>query len=189
MDMYNINLTFKVPNDNGRLLDFRQKVYDIIYAVEEFNYTVFPNTKKLYLNEIEKKVIKLILFIEKKGKVTARDISVFSKRLYHDKNWIVFTKETAKLFTAKLEKVRPGLAYMKFDESNFISDEVISLTQNYPKDLSNKTIFYNHILSDEDLKNWIEKLIKTQNQGNEFQVEKKKRVIYQLKEIIKNYLL
>lgn len=190
--VYEIELAFKVPNDQGRLLDLRSKVFDIIYAVEEFNYTDFKDSKKIYLANIDKRTISLLLYIDKltgTKAVTARDISVFSKRLYHDKNWSIFTKENAKLFTTIKFEERFSYYYEeKFKEDRFYSQEVLELTKLYPDDNLNIPIFNSHILSDKDLLIWIEKLIATQELGSEFQIEKTKKAIYQLKEIIKSYL-
>jgi len=187
--LYEIELCFKVPNDQGRLLDLRSKVFDILYAVEEFNCTEFKDYKKIFLKNILRKRIQLLLYIDKhngSNQVTARDISVFSKRLYHDKNWSIFTKENAKLFvTLKFEECLNTTNY-KFDGITFFSQEIIDIKKKYPQNNSNIDIFNSHILSDRDLLTWTEMLISMQEVGSEFEIERKKKIIYQLKEIIKN---
>ena len=193
-DIYDVELVLKVPNNQGKLLDFRTRILDIIYAVEEFNYSNFSIKKKLYLKNVERKVIQLYLYIDKKSDVTARDISAFSKRLYHDKNWSIFTRETSKLFTTlKLERINLNInskysnVRLKFDDENFISKDVLKIKEKYSNiDNSNIDIFNNHELSDDDLMYWIKKIIQTQNQGGPMEVERKKKIIYELKEIIKN---
>lgn len=99
--IFKVIFKFKVPSTTGRSLDFRTKVADIKYAVEEFNTSFdFKEVKLISIRQQEIELLSMINVKDESVQVTAKYLSVFSKRLYHDRSWSIFSRENAKLFTA-----------------------------------------------------------------------------------------
>lgn len=99
--IFSVEVILSYPNEEGLKLDFRTKALDIFYAVEQFNAN-FPGFKSIKLQDIKKDTIKFLFDIEVVSEdviVNARDITVFSKRLFHDRGWSKYSAKDTKLFT------------------------------------------------------------------------------------------
>ncbi|MCM3624347.1 hypothetical protein M4D70_19150 [Brevibacillus borstelensis] len=93
------DLKLKSPSElaleNG-LDDFAEDTYD---AAEFFNNR-FQGIKKITVLEVEGVALRLMLVYERTtpDKVTAKELTVFSRYLYNERGWDKFTKEASKLF-------------------------------------------------------------------------------------------
>lgn len=132
LKIYSVELKFKVPNFTGMNLNFQTKVNDIIYAAQEFNENF--DFKSIKITSVEEKSIKMLFQINLANEnvdVNARDLTVFSKRLYHEREWHIYSREESKLFTA-----------IKFED---ITDEMEKDYDSIPE--FPETIFHNIKLS------------------------------------------
>ncbi|WNC15630.1 hypothetical protein [Brevibacillus brevis] len=93
------DLKLKSPSElalaNG-LDDFAEDTYD---AAEFFNNR-FQGIKRITVLEVEGVALRLMLVYERStpDKVTAKELTVFSRYLYNERGWDKFTKEASKLF-------------------------------------------------------------------------------------------
>lgn len=127
--IYTLSLVFKTPNEDGRLLDFRSKKDDIIYAIKSFN-NQYAKNRLLKLCDIQKQSILLLLSIDinsYSGKIIARALSYFSKRLHRDKNWKQYSREDTKLFTASEFNNSAEVYENTFEEIPEIDERITNL--------------------------------------------------------------
>ncbi|MCY6354358.1 hypothetical protein [Clostridium sp. ZS2-4] len=104
--VFRFKLSFKVPTEEGTNLDFITKSEDIFYAINEFN-DKFQNSKNIKLISIEKQHIEILLYIKvnnKNIKVSGKDLSLFSRKLFHDREWSRYSRDKGKLFMSVLAK-------------------------------------------------------------------------------------
>lgn len=105
MRIFKAILSLKTPSDEGRELDFNSKKKDIIEAAEAFNIKYERWNKRIFVTEIEKFKISILLIkevIDDKEVISPLEIGMFSKFLYHNKGWEKYSRETSKLFTSIL---------------------------------------------------------------------------------------
>ncbi|MBV4425278.1 hypothetical protein [Clostridium tyrobutyricum] len=174
MNIFKISLSFKVPNEQGILLDFRTKKQDIAYGVLAFNRQ-FKNKKTIKLLNINKNSLVLLLKINKPGKITAREITYFSKRLHHDRNWQKYSRDNTKLFTASVFNEVTQQFINDFDKMPEVNTDINQ------EDLSNVTDVK---LSDEDAINALKALINLQNIGSKEIIEKRKNLLLKIKNLL-----
>lgn len=101
--VFRVVLVLKVPSPAGENFDFRTKLNDIETAALKFNNR-FKGLKGVTLSEVREREIELSLTIDAPHDkpINARELSSFSKKLYHEYGWSDYSRETAKLFTAKI---------------------------------------------------------------------------------------
>ncbi|ELK41166.1 MULTISPECIES: hypothetical protein [Brevibacillus] len=123
------DLKLKSPSDsaleNG-LDDFAEDTYD---AAEFFNNR-FKGIKKITILEVEGVALRLMLVYERStpDKVTAKELTIFSRFLYNERSWDRFTKEPSKLFIPT--KIVP----MEWHEAHF------TITADFERDLEDEKI-------------------------------------------------
>ena len=95
---YEVSLKLKSPSELALRTNLYDHKEDVIEAVEFFNRR-FKGIKQIILLEVGISLIDLILIFNVKpvSKVTAKELTVFSRYLYHDKGWSDFSKEPSKL--------------------------------------------------------------------------------------------
>lgn len=178
MKIYKILLCFKVPNEKGALLDFRTKRQDIIYGVLAFNRQ-FRGEKVIKLINVYDSSIELLLKINKLCEVTAREITYFSKRLHHDRDWKSYSRDETKLFTATQFNEVTREFIDSFDSLPEISSDSTEKVIN-----SSNAINHNMNLSDEDAINALKALINLQNIGSKETIEKRKDILVKIKNLL-----
>lgn len=177
MKIYKILLCLKVPNEKGVMLDFRTKSQDITYGILAFNKQ-FKGEKIIKLLRINEGSIELLLKIKKFCEVTAREITYFSKRLHHDRNWKSYSRDETKLFTAKQFIEVTSEFINEFDNIQEIND------YNAEKNIEGNDVR----LSDEDAINALKALINLQNIGTIEVVERRKEVLIKIKKLLLDVL-
>lgn len=124
----NAILVLKVPNEEGRKLDFRTKIDDIEVAALNTNNN-FKGNKVIKIIDIQEKkiIIKIKTNLPKEKTITTRDLSYFSKQLYHYKNWKEYTRELTKLFTSETFEEIEGVSEQDikaFDDLPLLPDSL-----------------------------------------------------------------
>ncbi|GBG56080.1 hypothetical protein SPFL3102_00589 [Sporomusaceae bacterium FL31] len=96
---YFFKLKLKSPTSLALETDFQKLTCDISEAVEFFNQK-FRGIKEIILSDVEFSIISLILNFEyePKEQVTAKELTVFSRYLHNEKEWVRFSRERTKLF-------------------------------------------------------------------------------------------
>lgn len=101
--IFSVQIKLRTPNELGTYLSFVEKTSDIVSVVKKFNENF--DFKKMKMISIEKQSIKFLLYIlvaSDDVPVTFRDLSYFSKRLYHDFEWKQYSRQQSSLFTASI---------------------------------------------------------------------------------------
>lgn len=181
--IFKVIFTFKVPSNAGSLLDFRTKIGDIKYAVEKFNANF--SFKQVKLVSVRQQEIELLFSINVENEsvtVSAKDLSVFSKRLYHDRTWSIYSRESAKLFTAStFEEVADELL-QSYQQIPVIPDELQkSLHPELSKDINDQ-------ISDVAAVKAFESLINIQDIGDEDTRNDRKKGIVEIKRVLLSLL-
>ncbi|MCF6093888.1 hypothetical protein L1765_07880 [Microaerobacter geothermalis] len=199
------DLKLKSPSETALETGLDRYAEDTYMAAEFFNQR-FQGIKKITILEVEGIAVRLMLVYERSTpeKVTAKELTVFSRYLYNERGWDKFTKEPTKLFIPT--KIVP----MEWHEAHFTitadfeRDPDDELIQRYPSlwpdwadfgfepeddvvvsceeddDLSS----YEEELSDEQLIAVLNSILATQNMGSHKAKEAKKSVIKQIKKLI-----
>ncbi|QGQ97941.1 hypothetical protein EHS13_25150 [Paenibacillus psychroresistens] len=176
-------LKLGTPNTEGKMLDFKDPILkeNIIDSVMKFNYEF--NYKKIKIESICSKEIKLYLKIEihelQIGNKTfsARDISFFSKRLQDDHEWRRFTREKNKLLVASIfnEVTETKLSY--FETMDTIPTEELN-----DEDITIST------MSDLEAVTALQALISISNIGSEESKKIKKNALEKIKKLLGNII-
>lgn len=203
------DLKLKSPSElaleNG-LDDFAEDTYD---AAEFFNNR-FQGIKKITVLGVEGVALRLMLVYERStpDKVTAKELTVFSRYLYNERGWDKFTKETSKLFIPS--KIVPMDIFdaqeliMEFD--NHPADERLlqwpslwpdwaeTVVDSVETDELKRTIIscdedddissLEDELTDEQLLAVLNSILLTQNLGSSESKEAKRSTIKQIKKLI-----
>ncbi|SDI57386.1 hypothetical protein [Desulfosporosinus hippei] len=173
-------LVLKVPSAAGSSLDFRTKLEDINYAITQFNKR-FEGFKQVKLLAVKNQELEFLLSIEVEDKSVipnARDLSAFSKRLYHDRSWSIYSRENAKLFTATVfEDVTEEYA----EHFENLPDIPKNLTKTVANDVSRDI---NTQMNDQQAIEAFEALLKIQNIGDENKRSTRKKSIIEIKSIL-----
>lgn len=93
------DLKLKSPSDLA-LKDGLDNFAEDTYNASEFFNNRFQGIKKITVLEVEGVALRLMLVYERStpDKVTAKELTVFSRFLYNERGWDKFTKEPSKLF-------------------------------------------------------------------------------------------
>jgi|GEM_PF-3024666 len=93
------DLTLKAPSETA-LIDGLDNFAEDTYEAAEFFNSRFQGIKKITILGVKGIILSLMLVYEKNtpDKVTAKELTVFSRHLYHELKWDRFTKEANKLF-------------------------------------------------------------------------------------------
>lgn len=182
--IYRVVFVFKVPSSAGTSLDFRTKLEDISYAVTQFNRK-FEDHKQIKFLDVRHHQLEFLLSIEVENqdvKVNARDLSAFSKRLYHDRSWKFYSGETFKLFTASV-----------FEDVTMEYAEAFENLPEIPEYLakkvtSNVSADINSLMNDQMALEAFESLLKIQNIGTEALRSTRKKRIFEIKSILHSTL-
>ncbi|QRG65991.1 hypothetical protein [Brevibacillus choshinensis] len=202
------DLKLKSPSDMALkrgLDDFAEDTYD---SAEFFNNR-FQGIKKITVLEVEGVALRLMLVYERStpDKVTAKELTVFSRFLYNERGWDKFTKESSKLFiptkivpmewheahftiTADFERdsedernkrwpsLWPDWAEYEFDPD---LEETNTATVSCEED---DDISYEDELTDQQLIAVLNSILATQDLGSKDAKEAKKSTIKQIKKLI-----
>lgn len=200
------DLKLKSPSETALEAGLDRYAEDTYMAAEFFNQR-FQGIKKITILEVEGIAVRLMLVYERSTpeKVTAKELTVFSRYLYNERGWDKFTKEPTKLFIPT--KIVP----MEWHEAHFAitadfeRDPDDELIKRYPSlwpdwadfgfepeddevmvsceeddDISS----YEEELSDEQLIAVLNSILATQDIGSNKAKEAKKSVIKQIKKLI-----
>lgn len=173
-------LTFKAPNEEGKKINFKKKenIKEILIGVKKFNRE-FPEIKKLKIKDVTETEIHFYFAVcDASGNAayTTRDLSFFSKRMYHDLNWARFSREESKMFTGlKFEEIK-----MSAEEFKSIEDAPSIFAYAVEEDIAK------NIMTDEMCVRLLNILIEIKDFGNEETIAKKKQSIYKIKGILRN---
>lgn len=181
--IFKVIFTFKVPNSAGNALDFRTKVNDIKYAVESFNENF--DFKKIKLVDVRQQELELLLSIDVENQsvlVNAKSLSAFSKRLYHDRGWSIYSSENAKLFTASSFQEVTSEYLQHYEKFPVIPEELQeSIHPELTKDI-------NAQMNDSDAIKALEALISIQNIGSEEVKASRKKGVVEIKRVLLSLL-
>lgn len=182
--LYYVELVLKVPSEEGRKADFRTKTSDIITAVTKFNQKY--DFKKIKIREVESQKIILFFAIDLNSydvPVSARDLSFFSKRLYHDFNWKIFSREGAKLFTAAaFTYVEEEEHLRSFDQAPAVPDSIKDLKV----DEESLEDDVHDLITDEEALKLFEVLLSIQDIGDDLSIQARKKYIGDIKMTLLN---
>lgn len=178
--IYKVVFVFKVPSPAGSSLDFRTKLEDINYAVNQFNKK-FEDYKRIKLLDVRERELEFLFSIEVEDQdveANARDLSAFSKRLYHDRSWQIYSRETSKLFTAS-----------NFEDVTLEYAQKFETLPDIPKELAKKVTTdvsrdINSLMNDQQALEALEALLKIQNIGDEALRTTRKSRILEIKSIL-----
>jgi hypothetical protein len=172
--IFRIELVLKSPNDLGVALNFTEKKHDIYEAIHVFNdyykkqNLKSTNTRSLQLEEIYVKSIVLLLSIssDEVDEVNGRTIQYFSRYLYHQRNWGVYTRFENKLFRTKNE-IQP----IKMSPEEFQKKE-------------HELLNLDDIMTDEEMVDALRGLLLSKKFGDETGITKKRKIIYEIKRLL-----
>ena len=102
MAFFKMELALRFPNEIADKSDLRNYYGDVDYAITQFNE--YYSDREIIFFDISKNKI-IVLLETPKEKITAREITYFSKRLHHDRNWKRFSKQDTKLLKADVQKI------------------------------------------------------------------------------------
>ncbi|MBU9713204.1 hypothetical protein [Evansella tamaricis] len=106
---YHVCMELKTPNDEGKKFNFTspKATRDIVYAIKSFNKHFKPD-RQIQLFEITPQN-EIIFYFRIRvpnntdaNQINARQFSYLSKRLYHDKEWAMYTRTESTLLTATM---------------------------------------------------------------------------------------
>ncbi|PWV88465.1 hypothetical protein DFQ01_15014 [Paenibacillus cellulosilyticus] len=99
LSIYYIKLKLKSPTDEALSEGLKPYADDVYEAMENFNVK-FNGIKKITVLKVNGIGLDLFLFYYNIHpiKVTAKELTVFSRYLYYEKNWSRFSRESSKLF-------------------------------------------------------------------------------------------
>lgn len=199
------DLKLKSPSETALEAGLDRYAEDTYMAAEFFNQR-FQGIKKITILEVEGIAVRLMLVYERSTpeKVTAKELTVFSRYLYNERGWDKFTKEPTKLFiptkivpmqwheahfaiTADFErdpddeliKRYPSL-WPDWADFGFEPEEEVTVSCEEDDDLSS----YEDELSDEQLIAVLNSILATQDMGSHKAKAAKKSVIKQIKKLI-----
>jgi hypothetical protein len=199
------DLKLKSPSETALEAGLDRYAEDTYMAAEFFNQR-FQGIKKITILEVEGIAVRLMLVYERSTpeKVTAKELTVFSRYLYNERGWDKFTKEPTKLFiptkivpmewheahfaiTADFErdpddeliKRYPSL-WPDWADFGFEPEEEVTVSCKEDDDISS----YEDELSDEQLIAVLNSILATQDMGSHKAKEAKKSVIKQIKKLI-----
>jgi len=199
------DLKLKSPSETALETGLDRYAEDTYMAAEFFNQR-FQGIKKITILEVEGIAVRLMLVYERSTpeKVTAKELTVFSRYLYNERGWDKFTKEPTKLFiptkivpmqwheahfaiTADFErdpddeliKRYPSL-WPDWADLGFEPEEEVTVNCEEDDDISS----YEDELSDEQLIAVLNSILATQDMGSNKAKEAKKSVIKQIKKLI-----
>lgn len=169
---FKVALMLKTPSELARETDLRSKTSDIVFAIEDFNKRY--NLKKLNLYKVGTRSVWLILTIrnyDEERNYSTRELSYFSKRLYHDRNWSELSREESTLFTAT-----------RFEQIS--SDEATELILEGENKHRNEVEEINAVISDGEAIELLRSLFVVQNVGAAEKIQMRKRIITDIKKLL-----
>lgn len=181
---FNVCLVMRTPNEEGMKVNFKDKLDDIIYAVKKFN-SKFKDYKEIKLFEVTD-INEVILFLkiqvplEKDIKdISARELSYFSKRLAHDKDWQRFSRVRSSLFTTAVFELLDDKGVAMYNKSPIFPDEY---------NTSNNDLYLDeidvHELTDEEALEIFKSLLIVQNIGDSNTIRRRQSIIEQIKKLL-----
>jgi hypothetical protein len=134
MKIFKVIVALKTPSPEGMKADFRGRSKDIFDAADFFNNKFARWNKRLFITGIDNNKIDMLLIkevIDDKTIISPLEIGVFSRFLYHNRQWQLYSCETSKLFKSIMFKeIDRGEALKIIEESGIDSgdrDGVIEL--------------------------------------------------------------
>lgn len=203
------DLKLKSPSEQALDQRLDSFVEDTYVAAEFFNNR-FQGIKKITILEVEGIAVRLMLVYERStpDKVTAKELSVFSRYLYNERGWDKFTKEPTKLFiptkivpmewheahfaiTADFER-DPDDEFIKrypslwpdWADFGFEPDDEGAITSTVSCEEDDDISSYEDELTDEQLIAVLNSILATQDFGAKEAKETKKATIKQIKKLI-----
>ncbi|CAM3996260.1 hypothetical protein COLU111180_18560 [Cohnella lubricantis] len=188
-------LKLKNPSEEAKgtpLSAFKEQVLE---ATEEFNKTFKGIKSLIFLGVTEGTIDVLLVFFHPiASKVTAKELTVFSRYLYHDKGWGRFSKEEGKLFIL----AQPVKEFDYTDADYALSEYEVDRDRypffpDYGPDLEDDEAVNeqddseaedSEELADEAMAPILQYILTTQNMGPLRVREEKQRAIRQIKKIL-----
>ncbi|RKD22340.1 hypothetical protein SAMN02745883_02383 [Caminicella sporogenes DSM 14501] len=190
-------LTMKTPTQEFKEKGFKNFKEDIEAGVRIFNAQL-KNEKELVLLDVEDSEIYLMLITEPKEdkQYTLKDLVIFSRIMYNTLNWNKYTREENTLFYSKrTEKLEISSAeeiicefglipydYMDEDDLESIEHEPIEI-----EEIDEEEGFFDYI-SDEQAIAVFNYLLKVQDIGDAYSIERKKHTINKIKKILEEWI-
>lgn len=205
------DLKLKSPSDLALTEGLENNTEDTYEAAEFFNNR-FQGIKKVTILEVQGIALRLMLVYERStpDKITAKELTVFSRYLYNERNWDRFTKEDNKLFIpSKITSMEWHEAQSAVEgefENNADEDKINRWPSLWP-DWAQYDFYTDGIdersnamvscedddadiltsevsLSDQQLITVLNSILATQNLGSSESIERKKKTIQQIKKLI-----
>lgn len=125
------DLKLKSPSETALEAGLDRYAEDTYMAAEFFNQR-FQGIKKITILEVEGIAVRLMLVYERSTpeKVTAKELTVFSRYLYNERGWDKFTKEPTKMFIPT--KIVP----MEWHEAHF------TITADFERDPNDELLLF-----------------------------------------------
>lgn len=187
------DLRLKAPSDEALqkgLAKFEEDAFD---AAEYFN-TRFRGIKQIVVFEVGDQTLSLMLvfYSETPEKVTAKELTVFSRYLQNEMNWNRFSRESSKLFIPnRIVETTAHEAFTTFEEfgREYDEDQILRWPSLIP-DWADPGYFladdqdFDIELTDEQMLAVLTSIIQTQNLGLEESKAAKQKAINEIKTII-----
>jgi hypothetical protein len=189
---YYLNLKLKSPSEDAKDVGLKPFAEDAYEAMEHFNAR-FRGIKSISIMEAKGIGMDLILYYHKikPEKVTAKELTVFSRYLYYEKNWGRFSNEKTKLFVPSTDiKEIPVHEAANGLEASETGDEEIRnednpLVKKYPSLIPEELICYVAEYEEQEDK---EEIVEDENDVNFIESFASKLTDEQTKAIL-NYLI
>ncbi len=134
MKIFKVIVTLKTPSEEGLKADFRRKAKDVFEAAAFFNNKFARWNKRIFVSNIEPNKISMLLIkevIDDDTVISPLEIGIFSRFLYHNKKWSVYSRETSKLFASIMFKEINNADAMKIvtetEDKSGAKDEFVEL--------------------------------------------------------------
>jgi len=134
MKIFKVIVTLKTPSEEGLKADFRKKSKDVFEAAAFFNNKFARWNKRIFVSNIEPNKISMLLIkevIDDDTVISPLEIGIFSRFLYHNKKWSVYSRETSKLFASIMFKEINNADAMKIvtetEDKSGVRDEFVEL--------------------------------------------------------------
>jgi hypothetical protein len=168
---YEVKLELRFPSEKAKEFDFSSRIHEIFEAVNAFNSYYADRTPPMEMKLIYVGRDMIHLYYSTHEQPSGRDLSVFSKRLYHEFNWRIYSRIATKLF-------KLTLGPEQITENEFESAIVCLPSSSPQQEIETIT------LTDDEAIQAFQALISTQTLGIQTSRDKKQKAIHKIKEIL-----
>lgn len=162
-------------------INFINRISDIEFAVHQYNQ--YYQTRELKVVDVNPTSLITIVRIENEDVTdySARLVSVFSKRLYHNRGWSVFTSREGNLFEADVEKLEH---YTQDEWNNLLSIPLV--LQKVGE--THTGVIERPIMSDGEMMQALDAIIKIQDIGSPENIVDRQNALVEIKRIVSNLI-